>query len=204
MKKENNIIKWLIPVVAVVVLAESVMLISNLDNSKMATVVPTPTVALPVEKSEATQVAMYQVAVTTAAKEMKLNQAGTVEVTAVGNADKSLDAVNVYLKYDPNAFEITNLTFDKKLPVPTFSKISQTTGLIIVNFLISAPAGLKVSSSEVLSLMKFSAKPVKTGVFSFEVSTGSGMKESATMFVENATSKILPFLSSKLTVNVSR
>jgi len=205
MKNQSNLVKILIPVVAVIVLAESLMLISNLskkdtnvviDKSKTTT---TPAVVTIVDNKSA----VYEVSVTTAT-EMKLNKSEAVEVTAVGNSDRSLDSVNVYLKYDPTAFEITNLTFDKKLPTPAFSKVSQTTGLVVVNFLISAPAGLKISSGEALSLMRFSAKPVKTGVFAFEVSTGSQGKESTTMFVENATSKVLPFLSSKLTVNVSR
>jgi hypothetical protein len=208
MKKQNNIVRFLVPAVAVIVLAESVMLISNLNASKFNKTVTsgqpqvvTSTVT-PVESG--INNAVYAVTVTTATKEMKLNQAGIVEVKAIGNADKALDAVNIYLKYDPAAFEISNLTFDKKLPAATFSKVSQTTGLVVANFLISTQAGLKVNSGDVLSLMKFSAKPIKTGVFSFEISTGKEMKESATMFVENATSKILPFSTSGLTVNVSR
>jgi len=209
MKKGNNVVKILVPAMAVLVLAESLMLISSLNTSKSVkttsddqTKTATSTVTPAAESG--VQSAVYSVTVTTAVKEMKLNQAGTVEVKAVGNANKALDALNVYVKYDPSAFEISNLTFDKRLPAATFSKVSQTTGLVVANFLISTPSGLKVNSGDVLSLMKFSAKPIKTGVFNFEISTGKQMKESATMFVENSTSKILPFSSSGLTVNVSR
>lgn len=203
MKKENKVVMFLVPVAAVIVLAESLMLISNLSsNNKVSKVAMTPTV-VPAVTVEATRSAVYAVTVA-GAKEMKLNQTGAIEVQAAGNVDESLDSVNVYLKYDPTAFEISNLTFDAKLGTPTFSKVSQTTGLLVANFLISAPAGLKVSGGEVLSLMKFNVKPIKTGVFSFEVSTGNGNKEAATMFVENTTSKILPFTSSNLAVNVSR
>jgi hypothetical protein len=205
MNKQSNLVKILIPVVAVIVLAESVILISNLSkNNTNKTVVNPLQVTTPTVVTKEGNMPAYQVTITSTAVEMKLNKTETVEVKAVGNSNRSLDSVNVYLKYDPTAFEVTNLVFDKKLPAPTFSKVSQTTGLIVANFLISAPEGLKISSSDVLSLMKFGAKPIKTGVFTFEVSTGNEGKESTTMFVENATGRVLPFSSSKLTVNVSR
>lgn len=202
MKKDNKVVQFLVPIMAVVVLAESIMLISNLTNNKTANVPVVPTV-VPTAVTEASSSAVYTVTVA-GNKAMKLNQSGTVEVSAVGNADESLDAVNVYLKYDPTAFDVSNLTFDKKLGMPAFSKVSQTTSLVVANFLISAPAGLKVGSGQALSLMKFDVKPIKTGDFNFEVNTGSDGSEAKTMFVENSTSKILPFTANKLTVNVSR
>jgi hypothetical protein len=206
MKKQNKWVSFLIPVIAVVVLAESVMLISSLSGqnvvNKSVNVAQPEVTVMPT--AAAVQPAVFGVTVATPDKEMILNKAETVEVKSVGNSDRFLDSVNVYLKYDPTAFEISNLTFDKVLPAPAFSKVSQTTGLIVANFLISAPAGLKISSGQVLSLMKFSAKPIKTGDFGFEISTGNGSKESVTMFVESVTSKILPFTANKLTVSVSR
>ena len=201
MKKQSNLIKVLMPVVAVIVLAESLLLITNLSQ-KASVVVPTTVPTGSEEK--VTQGVVYDITVSAIPTEMVLNKGGEVEVTAVGNANKFLDAVNVYLKYDPTAFDITNLTFDKKLGKPSFSKVSQTTGLIVANFLVSATSGLQVAGGEELSLMKFNVKPIKTGVFTFSISTGNDGKESTTMFVENTTSKILPFLSKNLTVNVSR
>jgi hypothetical protein len=203
MEQKKDILKGLIPVVAVIVLAESVVLISNL-NSKVGTKNTVANLQQEVTPTgETVNAPVYKITVA-AAKEMQLNKAGTVEVKAVGSADKSLDSISVYLKYDPSAFEISGLGFDKKLPVPTFSKVSQTKGMIVATFLISAPEGLKVKQGEELSLMKFNAKPIKTGNFDFEISTGTEAKESVTMFVENATSKILPFSGDKLTVSVSK
>lgn len=210
MKKENKIIRFLIPVVAVVVMGESIMLISNLNSKNTAKTVANDSQAVvsPIVTGTdqvSNQKPVYEVAVVSSpAGEMKLNQTSSVEVKALGDADESLDSINVYLKYDPTAFVISGLSYDKKLPAPTFSKVSSTTGLVVVNFLISAPSGLKVNAGEELSLMKFSAKPIRTGDFTFEVSTGSEMKEAATMFVQNATSKVLPFTSNKLTITVSR
>jgi hypothetical protein len=208
MKQKKDILKSLVPVVAVVVLAESVMLILSLNSKTAKTSTSNNLLQQKVTPSAmVTKTAgepVYRVAISTTTKEMKLNKAGVVEVKVVGNVDKSLDSISVYLKYDPNAFEISGLTFDKKLLTPTFSKVSQAKGLIVATFLISDPGGLKVKQGEELTLMKFNAKPVKTGNFGFEISTGNEMKESVTMFVESATSKILPFSSDKLTVNVSR
>ena len=109
------------------------------------------------------------------------------------------------MKYDPTAFEITNLTFDKKLGKPTFSKISKDKGLLVANLYLSDPKGLSIVANEdVLKLMGFTVTPKKAGSFSFEVNTGNGRGESVTMMVENGTAKVVPFSSNKLDVNVTK
>lgn len=205
---QNNVLKYLIPVVAIIVLGESVMLIGRLGNGQTQmplkevtkqTVVPTIENTTPVVKA-----VVYGIEISTVNKNLTLNKSGTVEVKMTADAEKAVDSVNVYVKYNPEAFDISNLTFDKKLPKPTFEKVSVERGLVVANFLVSAPQGLKISQGEVISLMTFKINPKKTGVFNFEISTGNEMKESATMIVENATSEVLPYSSNKLTVNVTR
>ena len=206
MKKQNKIINMLVPVVAVIVLVESVMLISNLNAKKQNDLMTDGSLennALVSDNANEEQ-PVYRIIADTVNKEMNLARDEIVEVKAVGNSDRALDSISVYLKYDPDAFEVSVLTFDDKLPAPTFSKVSQSTGLIVANFLISEPEGLVVAEGEELTLMKFSAKPLKTGTFSFALSDGSEEKEAKTMFVESMTSKILPYLTEELVVNVSQ
>jgi hypothetical protein len=203
---QNNILKYLVPVVAVVVLLESLLLINNLRNKSVnnnLTVKTGQSQLQGIDPTTAVRPVSFDLAVL-GSPSMKLKTASTVEVQATALELKSLDSVNVYLKYDPAAFEVTKMVFDKRLPSPTFSKASTTKGVVVVNFLISDPKGVQVKQGDILSLVKFEAMPKKTGNFDFEISTGNEAKESATMFVENATSEILPFTSNKLTVNVLR
>jgi hypothetical protein len=68
--------------------------------------------------------------------------------------------------------------------------------------MISEPSGWKLVKNTSMVLAKFDVTAKKEGVYTFEVSTSNDSKESATMLVENATSKVLPYSSSKLTINV--
>ena len=78
MKKQNKLIAFLVPVAAVIVLAESVMLISNLSNNSKIVKVVAPTVPATGSGQVAEKVTpslpVYTVVVA-GAKEMKLNQA---------------------------------------------------------------------------------------------------------------------------------
>ncbi len=207
---KNNILKYVLPVIAVVVLIESLVLINNLKNKstvkndinqgynqEVTEIVPVVT-----DQTES-KPSSFDIVISSD-QQMQLGKVVSMEVKSTALVDRALDSVNVYLKYNPAAFDITNLVFDKKLPTPTFSKVSTTKGMVVVNFLISTPEGVKVAAGDVLSLMKFNVKPKLVGDYDFEISTGNEMKESVTMFVENATSEVLPFTSNKLTVNVVR
>lgn len=196
--KQANVVKFLIPLVAVVVILESILLVTNLTRqTKVGEPAETsPEVSvMPVENVD------FDVAVAGGA-DLRVGDEYPVEVTAVSRGEKKLDAVNLYVKYDSSAFDVSGLVFNDRLPKPTFSKVSKQKNLIVVNYLISDSSGFTVGSGESLSLLKFNVKPLKAGEFSFEVSTSKDSKESATMFVENATSKALPFSAGSLVVRV--
>ena len=201
---KNNILKYVVPVVAIIVLVESVMLISKWkDGGNVPTVNDQGSSENLTETTEPVIDAVYQIAITGDKPSLKVGDSQEIKVNMSGTVDKSVDSVNVYVKYDPNAVEITDLTFDKKLPSPAFSKISTLRGLLVANFLISDPKGLTLVKGDDLMLMGFRMKALKSGVQSFEISTGKEMKESATMIVENGTSKPLLFSSDRLTVDVT-
>ncbi|MBI2465531.1 hypothetical protein HYV64_05300 [Candidatus Shapirobacteria bacterium] len=198
--------KYLVPVVAVIVLAESVVLISQLKGKPLnqSKQEGENQVGEVVDNLEETRSGdeVYQIELTADATEYKVGQVGKVEVKMLGKIDKSLDSINVYVKYDPNMFEVNELKFDDRLPAPVFSKVSTLRGLLVANFLISDPKGLELSANDQLTLMTFNMKAVKTGNYDFEISTGKEMKESATMIVENGSGKPVSFSSNKLTVKV--
>lgn len=205
---KNNVLKYLLPIVAIIVLIESVILILRLGNERTLNQVKENAQQVGVTNSEVGKNPVinnvYTFDIGTANKNLTLNKGGIIEVKMKGNSDRAVDAINVYVKYNPEAFEISNVVYDPKLPKPTFDKISTERGLIVTNFLIAESKGLKINKEETLTVMKFNITPKTTGVFNFEISTGNEMKESATMIVENATSEVLPYSSNKLTVNVAR
>lgn len=200
MKKENKVLKVLVPVIAVVVIAESLLLITNLSqktavkNPVVITNGVTPTVVM--------ETPVFNVVAMAEKTDLKVGEKTTVTVYAVNKDDRSLDSVNLYLKADTKNLSLTNLTFDAKMPKPSFSKISTLKDLVVVNYMISESSGLKVVKNTSMVLAKFDVTAKKVGTYTFEVSTSNDSKESATMFVENATSKPLAYSSSKLMINV--
>lgn len=202
---QNNLLKYLLPVVAIIVVAESLMLMAKVKSPKSVPQNSTPTTVAVGEQNgtPASVPEVYNISLAADKTNLKKGEVATVSVKMVGSENKSLDSVNVYVKYDPNLLDVQGLQFDKKLPVPAFSKASTLRGLLVANFLVSDVKGLSVKAGESINLMTFKAKALKAGSQTFEISTGKEMKESATMIVETATSKQLGFSSNKLTINVT-
>lgn len=203
--KNNQYLKIVIPVIAILVIAESVVLVSGLrkeEGNKVKVEEEKVKVVTPSSSMTEGKTVVFDVAIESESKAWKLGSPQKVTVKMTSRERRALDAVNLYVKYNPSVFEIRNMIFGDKLPKPVFSKPSIQKSVIVTNYLISDPKGLQVNGGEVVSLLEFEAVPKGTGVFDFEISTGSANKESVTMFVENATSKALTYSSNKLTVNV--
>ena len=201
---KNKLLTYMVPVLAVVVLVESVMMISRLQNKVTTAPASNPTQAPVVVNSPTVVVPkVYDLKISTDKATYIIGEQGIGYVKLSGNAAKMLDAINVYVKYDPMAFNVMTLSFDKRLPTPAFSKVSTLKSLLVANFLIAEAKGLNLPSNDTLNLMTFKFTALKAGSFNFEISTGADSKESATMIVENATAKPLPFLSNKLSINVT-
>ncbi len=200
---KNKILTYMVPVLAVVVLVESVMMISRLQNKSAPVNTSNPVqTSVPESNPTVTEAKVYDITISTDKPTYAVGQQGTGYVKMSGSMAKMLDAVNIYVKYDPTAFDVSVLSFDKRLPSPAFSKVSTLKSLLVANFLIADAKGLNLPANDELNLMTFKFKAVKAGTFNFEISTGVDSKESATMIVENGTAKSLPFLSNKLSINV--
>ncbi len=204
--KDNEILKLFIPLVAVVVIFESVLLVSKLTNKTPSVPRTVNNVSVNEAGSSAQVSENKPVALDllfgTKTKEMKVGQSYAVEVDMLGKDNYSFDGADLYVKYDPSAFNVSNLSFDSKIPKPTFSKVSQQKGMVVANYLFPSQNGYRIAKNEFASVMKFDVTPKKLGNFDFEITTGNQDKESATMFIESVTSQALPFSSNKLNVNV--
>lgn len=200
--KENKVIKFLIPLVAVVVVFESVLLVSNLEKSNNS-----------VENTDATESAqiieekmepVVDFVFSTDTKEMKVGKSYKITLNLSPKEDKMIDGVETYVKYDVDAMKVTNLTPNSELVKPQLSEIDDSQGIIKNIFLIDEKEGLSIKKSELLPLFTFTLTPKKEGSYSIKLNGGGDNQDYATLIVENTTSKSLGWVGNELMINVTK
>ncbi len=199
--KENKLIKILIPIVAMIVVVESVVLVSNLDkgnnnvaDSKIEEVVPTEG-----EQKDESPVADFVFATDT--KEMKVGKSYEVVLNLVAKKDLALDAIETYVDYDPKLVTVSKLVSGNTLPKADVSKVDEKNGRVSTVFLIDDKSGYVTKSDEINRIVSFMVTPKVEGQINLELTTSSDDKKLVTMIVETATSKQLTFSSNKLEIN---
>ncbi len=206
MNKEK-IVKILIPVVALIVVIESAVIISGLNKSETTQQLPsttteevTPTVTAEVEESP---VADYVFATDT--KEMKVGKSYKVTLNLVGKDDFAVDAVETYVKFDPELATVSKLTAGPSLPEDKrVLKVDNTSGLISVLFLTDAKTGFQVKSGSQKPVISFVVTPKEEGSLEFSLVTSSQGEKLVTVLPETSTGKSLAFTSSQLDINVTK
>jgi len=198
MKKEN-LVKILLPIIAVIIVIESIVLVSHLNKGEEVSLETGNNQVAEVTPVESSVIDLLLEADET---EMKVGSSYEVSLDMVTKDDRNLDGIDLFIKYDPEMVDISNLVFENEnLSKPDFSKASTLKSVVVATFLIPGSDGLLFKGGEVNDLIAFTVTPKKEGSHVFEVSTGNESKESATMFVENSTGKNLNFSSNKLEVN---
>lgn len=204
-EKNKKFLDFLIPLVAFVVIVQSFFIFSSFR--KVSDIAKNSGVENEIEvevKDEdlVKQKPIYNLAFSATNTEMEKGKIYPVVLKAVSETNNAVDAVSLYIKYDKEAFTVSNLKFSDKLPKPAISKISDKVGMIIIHYLVAETDGVKVNKNENFDLLSFDIIPKKVGEFAFEISTGNDGSDSATMIVDNATTKLLPFSSNALNVSV--
>jgi len=202
--KQNNLIKILIPIVAVVVVIESIVLVSSLNKN-----VATDDVVLETKEITKTEVSNNEPVADfifeTDTEDMKVGKSYKVDLNLVGKMGVSLDAMEVYMKYDPSKVTISKLVSGEKFPEMTKnSGIDSKTGLISSVFLWGIGETGLIKSGETGSVLSFMVTPKVEGKTEVSLVTGSTDEKSVTMIVETSTSKALSFLGNKLEINVTK
>lgn len=202
--KQNNLIKFLIPVVAVVVVVESVILVSSLDKKVVNSDVSQETEEI--AETEINDEPVADFIFETETKEMELGKSYEVNLNLVGKRDVSLDAVEVYVKYDPEKLTVTKLVSNESFPeVTKNSGINSKTGLISSVFLWGLGEVGSIRSDETDSVLSFVVTPKVGGETEISLMTGTPDTESVTMIVESSTSRSLTFSgNNKLEINVTK
>ena len=203
--QQNNLIKILIPVVAVVVVIESIILVSSL-NKEVKTSDVSQEVTNEITKTEVSnEEPVADFIFETDTKEMKIGKSYKVDLNLAGKSGGDFDAMEIYIKYDPEKVAVSKLVGDKDFPEMTKnSKIDSKTGLISSVFLWGIGEVGSIKSDQTSSILSFMVTPKVEGVTEMDLVTGSTDSKSVTMIVEASTSKVLPFLGNKLEINVTK
>jgi hypothetical protein len=205
--KDNKIIKFLIPLIAALVVFESVVLVTNLDKGTKTNTISNTTAtnsATPSQQVINVEEPVMDMVFDTANKEVKIGKTYKVSLNIVAKKDLMVDGIETYIKYDPTLMTVSGLISNAKLPKANISKIDLQNGIIKNIILIDDKAGYKLAQGVVSQILSFNVISKKVGVDSFEISTGNSNKDFATLVVENSTVKALPFSGNKLEVNVTK
>ena len=203
MNKEK-LIKFLIPLVAVVVVLESVILVSGLSKNNEITEQTNESVEQTAEvKNERLPAVDFVFAADS--KEMKVGKSYKVTLTLVGKESFAVDAIEAYIKFDPNLATVSKLTPGTNLPEDKrVAKIDSTEGLISIAFLTDKKDGYQVDAEDQREVVSFMVTPKSEGSLTFDLLSGSSGEELVTLLPETMTSDVLPFTSNKLDINVTK
>jgi hypothetical protein len=170
----KNKLFWPIVLVAVVVIIESVLLLSSKEQQKRESVMVntvTPTTAVEEKVVDFSW----------------LNESGKVTLIMKANRTIAIDAIDLYVAYTGG--EVASVTNLGDLPKPSFQKISKDNSLVVLNYLISATEGLKLTAGQEIKVIQLTGKETQLSI------------DSKTQVVENGTAKVLPFNSQNLIIN---
>ena len=132
-----------------------------------------------------------------------MGESYVVRLSVVPKVDVGVDALNVFVNYDPFGFRVSGLAGGEALPEPNVLLDSKKKpGLLVANYYISQQGGYELVTGESVQVMSFVVEPLKVGGYDFKVADGQMDKESVTMFVETKTGKVLPVESNNLEVEV--
>ncbi len=201
---KDKLVKILVPVVAVIVIIESIVLIPSLggQNNSETSVTEETSEVTPSTEQERSPVADF--VFSTDSKEMKVEKSYKVVLNLTGKEDFATDAIETYVSYDPKKVTISGLTQGKNFPVKTVLKSDNNTGLISSVFLVdvSDKNGYQVKSGEVKEIISFMVTPKVEGEFSLSLVDGEGETgKLVTVLPETGTSDQLPFNTNTLDVN---
>jgi hypothetical protein len=202
---KEDYLKYLLPLVAVAVIIESVVLITGMEDRKVE--------KMPIEERSVVESGMVKEGVpegepmvslsfATESRMVEVGKDYKVEVNLTALKPVALDSLELYMTYDPEAFEISGLTTENDLPTPAFAKISDKQDLVVVNYMVMEEGGFVMDRAQVSPLMAFNIRPLKTGSFDLGFATGQDGETSVTMFVGNESGQALPFSVNDLNIKV--
>jgi len=199
--KNNKLAKILIPVIAVIVVIESIVLVSNLDKNNDNVVVNQTSELASISNKELED-PVVDFVFATDTKEMKVGKNYEVVLNLVAKKGFNLDGLEAFVNYDTEMLTVSKLAQGTVLPKA--DRLRNVDGMVESIFFIETPKeGYLIKKGDVVKVLSFEVTPKMAGKSVLELGTGNEGKQFVTMVVENATSKQLPFSGNKLEINAT-
>lgn len=208
--KGKNIFSYLIPVVAVVIIVESVMVVSGLVKKNQGVDID-PSLFM-TENNEVVDKVVEDMGDAKAnfvfsvdSKEMVVGQSYVVGLDLLPKENFVADAVDVYVSYDSEAFDVSGLIEGEDMPKAASMRVSDKRNLVLANFWFTDVEGYAFEESKPVSLLNFKVTPKKTGNYDFNISKGGQEELGITRIVVGQEDMVssLAFSSDKLIVIIN-
>lgn len=201
--KSNKLIKFLIPLVAVVVVFESIVLVNNLEKSTDLVQDVVVDDQMSMEKENPVMVFSFVMESTDSAT-MKVGENYKVDLVLTAKEAKAIDGMETYIDYDSDSLEINELVTDGDLAEPNISEVDSEMGIISDVFLIEDLSGLSLDVDEQLNVLSFEVTPLKEGDYTLKLNGGDSNIDHATLIVETGTAKSLSWTGGELDISVTK
>lgn len=199
--KSKDIFRVLIPILAVVIIVESIMVVSRLNNSKpIDTTIPEVDNELVEEVSMPRQVDVRASFVFSVEDQnIAVGDKKRVTLEILPKQDFNLDAMDLYISYGADSLEVSGLQEESGLKA-TSKRVSEKTGMVLANFWFMEEGGYKFEAGKSVKLMSFMVEPKMAGVYELSmVETG----DEVTKLVSSVNDEVVTygFTSEKLVIN---
>jgi hypothetical protein len=206
--KENKLVKILIPIIAVIVVFESVMLVSNLENSpKNNNLVDETNVGEKAINKTEVEESVADFIWETDSLEMKVGKTYNITLNLLSKKDLVLDSVETHVYFDPKLVTLSKLVTNKEIGEELKATgIDNKTGLVS-GVLWSGDdkgVGYEAKNGKSVEVLSFMVTPVAEGKVEFDLSTSTVDKKFASIIVETNTNKPWAYSSNKLEINVTK
>lgn len=184
--------KWLVPLLALLVIFESILVVDRLSKKKKQ-----EEVSLPEEVSEQESV------IFTWQAEDQIAAGDEEEVKLVMTTLKnlSLDGVDLLIEYDPEYLDIIGTDPSDRFSYLGRNWIEPEKKRILVSMLeTSLPEGVAFEAGEEVTLLTIKYGALKSGETRLKIVGGE--TEGGTVLAENGTARQVPFTSEELVINI--
>lgn len=168
----NNKLFWPIVLVSIVIIVESVLLLSNNQNKKQ-NVEPVKVVTTEEVKNVEPVISFTW-----------LDDGKKAVLQMSSKKSVAIDAIDLYIAYkDVKINSVTNMG---DLPKPSFSKVSTEKSLVVMNYLIPEAEGFKLEAGKTISVAELDFTVLNAETVQISI-------DPKTQVVENGTVKVLPY-----------
>jgi len=189
--------EWLIPALCVLVIFQTVMLLSNSGRQNTAVVQELPTGNTQVIPNNTSAAAQIQL-VTQAATAVK-GEAVLVEVWLKPVKALTLGGMDLVLKFDPLMVAINKVETGKMFSLVIPNRQSEKSGRLFITYLDESGQGVTVSGAVKLADVTLTAKQAG----SLNLAVVSSSEGATTVLADKSSSNSLPFTAGNLVIDVT-